>query len=155
MLTLPPHAAVLLHRQPVDIRKSFDGLLGVIRNALAADPLSPTFFVFFDKDRNKIKILHWDHDGFAIWYKRLEKGAFHLTLPHDGETSVKLTRAQEERIRTECGGPFKRIGEERGESLHFKPMELFVLVTILLKYVAACDCSNKRSATAESGRRRS
>ncbi len=94
MLTLPPHAAVLLHRQPVDIRKSFDGLLGVIRNALAADPLSPTFFVFFNKDRNKLKILYWDNDGFAIWYKRLERGTFHLTLPHDGETSVRLTRAQ-------------------------------------------------------------
>ena len=94
MLTLPPNVSVLLHREPVDIRKSFDGLIGVVRSALTVDPLSPTFFVFFNKDRNKLKILYWDNDGFAIWYKRLERGTFHLTLPSTGETSVTLTRAQ-------------------------------------------------------------
>ncbi len=57
---------------------------------------------------------------------------------------------EEERTCPVCGEPFKHIGNERCETLHFKPMELFVVVTILLKYVAACDCSNKRSATAES-----
>jgi len=94
MLTLPPNTVVLLHRHPVDIRKSFDGLLGIVRNALHDDPLSPTFFVFFNKDRNKVKIFYWDNDGFAIWYKRLEKGTFHLTLPLTDETSITLTRAQ-------------------------------------------------------------
>ena len=94
MLTLPPHSSVLLYRQSVDIRKSFDGLIGLIRSVLHADPVSPTFFVFFNKDRNKLKILYWDNDGFAIWYKRIEKGTFHLTLPMNDETSVKLTRAQ-------------------------------------------------------------
>ena len=94
MLTLPSNVSVLLHRAPVDIRKSFDGLLGIIRSSLHADPLTPTFFVFFNKDRNKLKILYWDNDGFAIWYKRLEKGTFHLTLPDTGKTSVTLTRAQ-------------------------------------------------------------
>jgi len=57
---------------------------------------------------------------------------------------------EEERTCSECGTPFRLIGEERSESLHFKPMELFVVVTILLKYIAACDCSDKRSAKAES-----
>jgi len=94
MLTLPPNVSVLLHRDPVDIRKSFDGLLGIIRNGLQCDPLTPTFFIFFNKDRNKLKILYWDNDGFAIWYKRLEKGTFHLTLPFNGETSLSITRAQ-------------------------------------------------------------
>jgi len=94
MLTLPPNVSVLLHRQPVDIRKSFDGLLGIIRSVLHADPLTPTFFLFFNKGRNKLKILYWDNDGFVIWYKRLEKGTFHLTLPHTGEASLTLTRAQ-------------------------------------------------------------
>lgn len=94
MLTLPPHASVLLHLQPVDIRKSFDGLVGLVRSVLDAEPVSPTFFVFFNKDRNKIKILYWDTDGFAIWYKRLEKGTFHLTLSHSGKTGIRLSRAQ-------------------------------------------------------------
>ena len=94
MLTLPPNVAVLLHRESIDIRKSFDGLIGIVRTALRLDPLTPTFFVFFNKDRNKLKILYWDNDGFAIWYKRLEKGTFHLTLPMNGEASITLTRAQ-------------------------------------------------------------
>ena len=94
MLTPPPNVSVLLHRQPVDIRKSFDGLLGIIRTTLNSDPLTPTYFVFFNKCRNKIKILHWDNDGFVIMYKRLEKGTFHLTLPTSDEASITLTRAQ-------------------------------------------------------------
>lgn len=94
MLTLPPNVAVLLHREAVDIRKSFDGLLGIIRNNILADPTAPTFFVFFNKQRNKLKIIYWDNDGFAIWYKRLESGTFRLTLPESGQTSVTLTRAQ-------------------------------------------------------------
>jgi len=94
MLTLPSNVSVLLHRDPVDIRKSFDGLIGIVRGSLRVDPLTPTFFVFFNKSRDKIKILYWDNDGFAIWYKRLEKGTFHLTLPTAGELSVTLSRAQ-------------------------------------------------------------
>ncbi len=53
-----------------------------------------TFFVFFNKDRNKLKILYWGNDDFTIWYKRLEKGSFRLTLPHFGEKSITLTRAR-------------------------------------------------------------
>ena len=94
MLTLPPHATVLLYRQPIDIRKSFDGLVGLVRSVLHAEPVSPTFFVFVNRDRDKIKILYWDNDGFAIWYKRIEKGTFRPALPDDGATGVSLTRAQ-------------------------------------------------------------
>jgi transposase/regulator of replication initiation timing len=57
---------------------------------------------------------------------------------------------EEERTCAECDTPFKCIGEERSETLHFKPMELFVVVTILLKYIANCACSSKRSTKAES-----
>jgi len=94
MLTLPPNVSVLLYREPINIHRSFDGLLSLTRNAIGVDPITPTFFVFFNRHRNKLKILYWDNDGFAIWYKRLEKGTFHLTLPVNGETSVTLTRAQ-------------------------------------------------------------
>jgi transposase len=58
--------------------------------------------------------------------------------------------SEEERTCSGCGTLFRLIGEERSKQLHFKPMELFVVVTILLKYIAACDCSEKRSATSES-----
>ena len=57
---------------------------------------------------------------------------------------------EEERTCAECGTPFKCIGDECSETLHFKPMELFVVITVLLKYIANCDCSAKRSAKAES-----
>ena len=61
----------------------------------------------------------------------------------------KIDVPEEERTCSECGTPFKCIGEERSEVLHFKPMELYVVVMVLLKYIAACDCSAKRSARAE------
>jgi transposase len=60
------------------MRKSFDGLCGLIRSELGADPLSGSLFVFVNRRRNMVKSLYWDRDGFAIWYKRLEKGCFHL-----------------------------------------------------------------------------
>jgi transposase len=58
------------------MRKSFDGLCGLIRSELEADPLSGALFVFCNRRRNMVKLLYWDRDGFAIWFKRLERGSF-------------------------------------------------------------------------------
>lgn len=63
---------------PVDIRKSFDGLCGVVLNYLKKDPLTGDVFVFLNKGKTHIKMLCWDSDGFVIIYKRLEKGTFDL-----------------------------------------------------------------------------
>ena len=63
---------------PVDIRKSFDGLHGVVLNYLKKDPLSGDVFVFLNKGKTHIKMLCWDGDGFVIIYKKLEKGTFDL-----------------------------------------------------------------------------
>ena len=72
-------------------------------------------------------------------------------LPPDlPRVEKRIDVPEEERTCLECGTPFKCIGEERSEQLHFKPMELFVVVMVLAKYIAACDCSEKRSAKAES-----
>jgi transposase len=60
------------------MRKSFDGLCGLIRSELKGDPLSGSLFVFCNRRRNMVKLLYRDRDGFVIWYKRLERGTFNL-----------------------------------------------------------------------------
>jgi len=61
---------------PVDMRKSFDGLAEVVRSFLGHDPLSGSLFVFRNRSAQRIKILWYDRDGLAIYYKRLERGTF-------------------------------------------------------------------------------
>jgi transposase len=72
---------VFLCTKPADMRKSFDGLLGLVREFLGQDPLSGHLFLFFNRRRDRAKILYWDHDGLVIWYKRLEAGSFQSLDP--------------------------------------------------------------------------
>ena len=60
------------------MRKSFDGLAGMVEHILCQNPLSGYIFIFRNKRGNMIKCLYWDNDGYAIWYKRLEKGTFSI-----------------------------------------------------------------------------
>ena len=76
MLALTAATRIYLYRFPCDMRKSFDSLCGLIRSELGADPLSGSLFVFVNRRRNMVKLLYWDRDGLAIWYKRLEQGNF-------------------------------------------------------------------------------
>ncbi len=77
---------------PVDMRKSFDGLAEVVRSFLGHDPLSGSLFVFRNKGGHLVKILWWDRDGLAIYYKRLERGAFQF--PRSNATAVAITSDQ-------------------------------------------------------------
>lgn len=61
---------------PTDMRKGIDGLCGLVRHLLEEDPLSGHVFIFFNKPRDKIKLLVWDKDGFVMYQKRLERGHF-------------------------------------------------------------------------------
>jgi transposase len=63
-------------RDPVDMRKGIDGLSYLVESLLAQHPMSGHLFVFVGRDRHKVKILYWDRTGFALWYKRLERGKF-------------------------------------------------------------------------------
>ncbi len=69
---------ILAYREPVDMRKQFDGLLGVVTSVLAEDPLTGTLFVFFNRRRNYLKLVYWDRTGFCLFAKRLERGRFVL-----------------------------------------------------------------------------
>jgi len=76
MLSFPPTVQVYIAREPVDMRKSYDGLSGCVEQLLAADPLSGHLFVFFNRRANQVKILVWDRSGYCIYSKRLEQGKF-------------------------------------------------------------------------------
>jgi transposase len=67
---------VHLYGEPVDARKSFDGLYALARHALVQDPLSGRLFVFINRRATHIKVLYWDRTGFCVWAKRLERGRF-------------------------------------------------------------------------------
>ena len=86
MFGLTAATRIYLYRSACDMRKSFDGLCGIIRSDLGADPLSGSLFVFVNRRRSKVKLLYWDRDGLALWYKRLEQGCFMLPArcPEDG-----------------------------------------------------------------------
>jgi transposase len=67
---------------PVDMRKSINGLSSLVAGELKMDPLSDGLFVFSNRTRKIIKILYWHYNGFCIWHKRLEKGKFHWARNH-------------------------------------------------------------------------
>lgn len=67
---------VYLARGATDLRKSIDGLAAIVQEGFELDPFSSSLFVFCNKYRDKIKILYWDHNGFWLYYRRLEKGRF-------------------------------------------------------------------------------
>jgi transposase len=88
VLSLPATLRIFLAVEPADMRKGFDGLAQLARERIAEDPLSGHLFVFRNKRRDRIKILYWDRDGFALWYKRLETGAFRFPEAKDGRIEV-------------------------------------------------------------------
>jgi transposase len=93
MLSLPPTVRIWLAAQPADLRKSFDSLAALVRDGLQGDPLSGDIFVFRNKAADRIKLLVWEEDGYAIWYKRLEQGRYRFPAAHDGSPHVEIRTA--------------------------------------------------------------
>lgn len=80
MLSFPSAVKIYLCQQATDMRKSFDSLAMLVQCVIEQDPLSGYLFVFRNKRGNSLKLLYWDRDGYAIWYKRLEKGTFSIPV---------------------------------------------------------------------------
>ena len=88
MLSLSLPGRVFLCLLPTDMRKSFDSLAGLIEQHLDQDPLAGDLFVFRSKRGDRLKLLYWDNDGLAIWYKRLEEGTFVFPAADQGRARV-------------------------------------------------------------------
>ena len=93
MLNLPPTVRIWLAAQPIDLRKSFDSLAALVREGLQGDPLSGDIFVFRNKAADRIKLLIWEEDGYAIWYKRLEAGTFRVPPSPQAQPRVEVRAA--------------------------------------------------------------
>ena len=83
-----------LYRHPTDMRKSFDGLCGIVQGTLDRNPCSGDLYIFINKQRNRIKILRWEPGGFVLFYKRLEKGTFELPPCKNGDLSQMIDYTQ-------------------------------------------------------------
>lgn len=88
MLSLSLPGRVFLCTLPTDMRKSFDSLAGLVEQQLGQDPLAGDLFVFRSKRGDRLKLLYWDSDGLAIWYKRLEEGTFVFPAPDQQRLQV-------------------------------------------------------------------
>jgi transposase len=76
------------------MRKGFDSLCGIVTSQLKMDALSGSVFIFINKKHNQVKLLLWEGDGFAVYYKRLEKGTFEIPDTNDESSSIEATAQQ-------------------------------------------------------------
>ena len=86
-MTLPPSVRIFAAIEPVDARKSFDGLAAVVRDSLGGDPMTGHMFFFLNRRGDMAQILFWDRTGFVVMRKRLEAGTFRMVRNGDGNKS--------------------------------------------------------------------
>jgi transposase len=94
MIHLPASVRVYLATSPCDMRRSFDGLHALVNAVLQTDAFAGHLFVFANRRRDRVKILYWDRDGFAMWAKRLEEGTYAMPFSEADEVRREIT-AQE------------------------------------------------------------
>jgi transposase len=96
VLSLPASVRIFVCTLPTDMRRGFDGLAALVNGHFGQDPLGGHLFVFANRRADRLKILWWDRDGFALHYKRLEKGTFRLPGKADAADTagVEVSSAQ-------------------------------------------------------------
>ena len=92
MLMLPSSCKIFVSAAPCDMRRSFDRLASMVQEILHQSPFSGHLFVFRGRRNDRVKILYWERGGFAIWYRRLEKGTFRF--PEKGHASFEMEPAE-------------------------------------------------------------
>lgn len=87
-------AKVFLYAKPADMRKGFDGLYGLVLDQIELDPRLGYLFVFMNSQRTRLKVLHWNTDGLAIFHKRLERGTFRRPTSRINAPNCELTKEE-------------------------------------------------------------
>lgn len=78
MLAIASNARIFFFQKPIDMRKGVEALSVLVEESCIGELMTGAYFVFINRLRDRMKVLYWDNDGFAIWWKRLEKGTFRL-----------------------------------------------------------------------------
>ena len=90
MFNIPANVCVYLCRKPTDMRKGFDGLHALVLQVFKRDPLDGHLFLFVNRRRDRLKMLWWDRDGLAFFYKRLEAGSYQLPATSDDCEGIEI-----------------------------------------------------------------
>jgi len=93
MIPVTGATRLFLYRGAADMRKGFDGLSGMVQQHFKEDLFSGSLFIFVNRRRDRLKMLYWDRDGLALWYKRLERGKFRMPSGEQDQ-SVELSSAE-------------------------------------------------------------
>ena len=94
MLHLSKQQGYWMYKEDTDMRKGFDSLYGIVKDQMQKDIFLGDIFIFINKRRNQIKLLHWEGDGLSMYYKRLEKGTYELPREMDKKDSVRMSSDQ-------------------------------------------------------------
>jgi len=92
MLSFSGRVRIFAATEPIDFRKGFDGLVQIVRDGFGEDPFAGDLFCFFNRRRDRVKVLVWDRNGFWLHYKRLERGTFERV--DGGAKRVEIDRAR-------------------------------------------------------------
>ncbi|ERJ12624.1 IS66 family insertion sequence element accessory protein TnpB [Haloplasma contractile] len=116
MITRQKIKSVYLACGFADLRKSIDGLALIVQESFDLDPFSPSLFVFCNRNKDKLKILHWEHNGFWLYYRRLERGKFKWPTD-DNEQNIKIKPKEFEWIldgyEVRQGKAFKEVNQRK------------------------------------------
>ena len=98
MLTLSESTRYFIYLNTIDMRKGFDSLCGIVSSEMQLNPLSNAVYIFINRRRTQIKLLCWEGDGFALYYKRLEQGTYEMPQVKENECCINVSTTRLEKI---------------------------------------------------------